>query len=74
MASGISSRVLSSDLHFIGERLDAIFSAVQKGSHADIENFEARRFVIHTYLLISDILELKSEQMKDASTSEQSTK
>jgi len=62
MKSGVSSEILSSDLRFIGERLDAVFSAVQKGSHAEIEISEAQRFVIHTYLVIGDILELNAEE------------
>ncbi|WP_164881734.1 AbiTii domain-containing protein [Paenirhodobacter populi] len=61
MASGVSSKVISSDMKFIGERLDAAFSAAQKGSHADIDISEARRFVIHTYLVVGDILELNAE-------------
>ncbi|GGH53071.1 hypothetical protein GVY41_09000 [Frigidibacter albus] len=60
--SVVSSKVLCSDLQYIGERLDAVFSAVQKGSHAEIEVSEAQRFVIHTYLLVGDILDLNAEQ------------
>ncbi len=60
-ASGVSSKVISADLKFIGERLDAVFSATQKGSHAEIDISEAQRFVIHTYLVVGDILELNAE-------------
>lgn len=59
--SGVSFRVMSSDLSYIGERLDSVFAAVQKGSHAKIDLAEAQRFVIHTYLLIGDILDLNLE-------------
>jgi hypothetical protein len=59
--SGISLKVMSADLKYIGERLDAVFSAAQKGSHAEINLSEAQRFVIHTYLLIGDILDLNAE-------------
>lgn len=61
MASGVSSKVISADLKFIGERLDAAFSAAQKGSHGKIGISEAQRFVIHTYLVVGDILELNAE-------------
>jgi hypothetical protein len=61
MASGVSSKVISSDLKYIGERLDGVFNAAQKGSHTDIDLFEAKRFVIHTYLVVGDILELHAE-------------
>lgn len=61
MTSGVSFKVISSDLKYIGERLDSVFSATQKGSHSEIDLSEAQRFVIHTYLLIGDILELNAE-------------
>ncbi|MCT4333280.1 hypothetical protein MU516_10425 [Paracoccus sp. YLB-12] len=61
MASGVSSKVISSDLKYIGERLDSVFNAAQKGSHSDIDLSEAKRFVIHTYLVVGDILELHCE-------------
>jgi len=61
MSSGVSFKVLSSDLKYVGERLDAAFSAVQKGSHSEIDLSEAERFVIHIYLLIGDVLDLKAE-------------
>lgn len=60
--SNVSSKIIGSDLKSIGERLDACFSAAQKGSHADIEQSEAERFVLHTYFLIGDIIELNVEQ------------
>lgn len=53
--------VVGSDLRSIGERLDAINDAVCKGTHADITKDEATRYIIHTYLLISDIIALKNE-------------
>lgn len=68
--SGVSSKVISSDLSFIGERMDAAFNAAQKGSHANISLDEAQRFVIHTYLLIGDILELNAESSRSKIVSE----
>ena len=51
--------VVGSSLHFIGERLDAIFNAAQKGSHATISSRdEAERYVVYTYLTVGDILSL----------------
>lgn len=61
MTSGVSFKVMSSDLKYIGERLDAVFAAAQKGTHAQIDLSEAERFVIHTYLLVGDILDLNAE-------------
>jgi len=67
MASNTSQEILSADLKFIGERLDSVFSGVQKGSHSDIEKSEAQRFVIHTYLAVGDILQLSDEQSNSKS-------
>lgn len=52
--------IVGSNLKYIGERLDSIFNAVQKGSHKIISTQdEADRYVIYTYLLVGDILKLK---------------
>lgn len=56
--SNTYASVVGADLQSIGERLDAINSAVCKGTHSDITKDEASRYLIHTYLLISDIVQL----------------
>lgn len=50
--------VVGADLSSIGIRLDAINNAVCKGTHVDVSKDEASRYIIHTYLLISDIISL----------------
>ncbi len=50
--------VVGSDLRSIGERLDAINNAVCKGTHSSLTKDEASRYLIHTYLLIGDIIQL----------------
>jgi hypothetical protein len=50
--------IVGSNLGYIGERLDAVFRATQKGSHATVGREEADRFVIYTYLIVGDILSL----------------
>ena len=51
--------IVGSSLEFIGNRLDAIFGAAQKGSHAIIQDRqEADRYVIYTYLIVGDIISL----------------
>jgi hypothetical protein len=51
--------VVGSQLKFIGERLDALFRAAQKGSHAMIsDRAEADRYVVYTYMVVGDILSL----------------
>ena len=53
--------ITGSHLRFIGERLDAVIQAAQKGSHTTItDRSEADRYVIYTYLIAGDILSLKS--------------
>ena len=50
--------IVGSDLGSIGERLDAINNAVCKGTHSKLTKDEAARYLIHTYLLIGDIIQL----------------
>ena len=50
--------VVGADLSNIGNRFDAIYSAGNKGTHEDVSKDEAARYIIHTYLLISDIVAL----------------
>jgi len=55
--------IVGSTLAYIGERLDAVFQAAQKGSHADIgSREEAERYVIYTFLTVADILTLAGEK------------
>jgi len=58
--------IVGSHLAFLGDRLDSVFRAAQKGSHATIVmKEEADRYVVYTYLLVGDILSLcqnKGEQ------------
>jgi hypothetical protein len=51
--------IVGSHTSFIGDRLDSIFKAAQKGSHDNIvSREEADRYVVYTYLIIGDILSL----------------
>lgn len=51
--------IVGSHLHFIGDRLDSVFKASQKGSHKEIvSREEADRYVVYTYLIVGDILSL----------------
>lgn len=54
--------IVGSHMKYLGERLDSIFKAAQKGSHDVISTQdEADRYVIYTYLVIGDILQLRDE-------------
>jgi len=51
--------IVGSHLAFLGNRLDGIFKAAQKGSHnIIISREEADRYVVYTYLVVGDILTL----------------
>jgi len=50
--------LVGSHLGFLGDRLDAVFEATQKGSHANVSREEANRYVVYAYMLIGDILSL----------------
>ncbi|MCI0330236.1 MAG: hypothetical protein L0196_04695 [candidate division Zixibacteria bacterium] len=53
------AELVGSHLGFLGDRLDAVFRAVQKGSHAKVSREEANRYVVYTYMLAGDILALR---------------
>ncbi len=56
------NEIVGSHMKYLGERLDSIFKAAQKGSHHVISSQdEADRYVIYTYLVIGDILQLRDE-------------
>ena len=56
------TEIVGSHLHYIGDRLDALFGAAQKGSHSTVTKQEADRCVVYTYLLVGDILSLSVRQ------------
>lgn len=59
-ASDRFSAIVGSQLSFLGDRLDALFLAAQKGSHAVISTREeADRCVVYTYMVVGDLLQLK---------------
>ena len=51
--------IVGSHLRFLGDRLNSVFRAAQKGSHSTIvSREEADRYVVYTYLLVGDVLTL----------------
>lgn len=56
--SGSFEAIVGSHLKFIGERLDSIHNAANKGTHTEVTLEEAERYIIYTYLIIGDILSL----------------
>jgi hypothetical protein len=52
--------IVGSHLSFLGNRLDSVVKAANKGTHATVSKEEADRCVIYTYLLVGDILTLAS--------------
>ncbi|NEU29947.1 hypothetical protein GN156_04040 [bacterium LRH843] len=50
--------IVGSHLKFIGERLDSVHEAANKGTHTEVTLEEAERYIIYTYLVIGDILTL----------------
>lgn len=54
--------IVGSHMKFLGERLDAVFQAAQKGSHSEIvTRMEADRYVVYTYMIVGDLMSLKQE-------------
>lgn len=53
------AEIVGSHISFLGDRLDSVFKASQKGSHTEIvSREEADRYVVYTYLIIGDVLSL----------------
>jgi hypothetical protein len=59
--SETATRFISSDLSYLGERLDAADGAGQKGAHFTVDRFDASRFITGTYLVLGDVLKLSRE-------------
>lgn len=57
--SSRTQAIIGSHLGFMGDRLDAVFGATQKGSHGSVSKDEADRYVLYTYMLVGDILSLE---------------
>jgi len=54
--------LVGSHLGFLGDRLDAVYEAANKGAHTTIvSREEADRYVVYTYLLIGDVLSLRAK-------------
>jgi hypothetical protein len=60
-ASETAAEMISSDLAYLGRRLDAVLDGGHKGAHTEVTRFDASRFVTGTYLLLGDILRLSSD-------------
>jgi len=52
--------MIKSDLEYLGKRLDATTGSGNKGAHASVSKEDASRFIVGTYILLGDILGLKS--------------
>ena len=51
-------RVVGSHLDYISNRIDAVYKISTKGSHAEVKQKEAESYVMYTYMLIGDIMDL----------------
>lgn len=59
-ASERTTEIVGSHLAYLGDRLDALFQAAQKGSHSTVSSRdEADRYVVYTYMLVGDLLRLR---------------
>lgn len=54
--------LVGSQLGYLGDRLDSIFAATQKGSHSSVSKEEADRYVVYTYLIVGDLLLLANKR------------
>lgn len=57
--SSTYNSVIGSTLEYIGNRIDSVNNAACKGTHDEINLNEAKSYIIYTYLLLGDILDLE---------------
>lgn len=50
--------VVSSDIAYMGKRIDAIWESLNKGTHEELTFDEAERYLVHFNFLVSDVLSL----------------
>jgi len=60
--SETSAKIITADLSYLGQRLDAADAAGQKGAHAEVDRFDASRFITGTYLVLGYVLRLTPEK------------
>ena len=58
---GTSSQVIRDELDYLCNRIDSLYELSCKGIHSSVDRFEANQCVIYTYLLIGDILRIRSK-------------
>lgn len=61
--------IVGSHLRYLGDRLDSVHKAAQKGSHAEVTREEAERCLVFTYLLVADIVSLVDSNSRHATES-----
>ena len=58
LISGSKAGLAKADLEYLGKRLDAATNGGNKGAHTEVTKEDASRFIVGTYILLGDILEL----------------
>ena len=57
-SSDTTGDLVSSELQHLGERLDAAADTGNKGAHVSVTQEEANRYLVGTYMLLGDILDI----------------
>jgi hypothetical protein len=57
-----SGQLLMATIDDLGHRIDRIYDAINKGIHAEIDEFEVNQCLIQTYLVIGDLLRVFDRQ------------
>lgn len=65
--SETATKVVTTDLAYLGQRLDAADGAGQKGAHEEVDRFDASRFITGTYLILGDVLRIAPPPLSDPS-------
>lgn len=54
--SETTKKLVCSDIKDFGSRLESVYKATNKGTHDEITKQDALRYVMHTYMLLADLL------------------
>lgn len=56
------ARVVGSHLDYIGDRIDSLYGSTNKGTHAKVSQKEAESYVMYTYMLVGNIMDLYTDK------------
>ncbi len=63
-ATGDRAAILTADVEYVGQRLDALYELTTKGTHVGVSREEVDLAVVHVYLLAGDLLTMLTAEKR----------